>query len=341
MASGVLSRVLTGTGISGVVAPIVATSDWENAIGEITTQTEMGDTNAYYTTIQGINSMAQVGQTWQPTQANQSFMIGQISSSVYQVFAPWHMDTMSIKRLDKVLARSNAGGSSVEFMKSLCKQGVALKLRLMALWGIGAGEGILSGASISDIGSDPSSNSTAVTFDTWWFTQKLNLLMMQVINATKNTASHISVLTSVEMYNYLTHTTIQSTNYIATGSASTIADYLKSVAEAHGREFRLGFDATLAKADSTNTKDIVFINAPGVRLQNEAELSKAVEYKMNAFSINANSVPFNTTMDVGEKSEKIYPETPSQILSGNYEVTATCGVTLRANTSIGLYVQYQ
>lgn len=88
MGSGVLSRVLTGTGISGVVAPIVANSDWEIVVGDMTTQTEKGDTKAYYTTIQGINSLAQIGQTWQPTQVNQNFMIGQIEASVWNVFAP-------------------------------------------------------------------------------------------------------------------------------------------------------------------------------------------------------------------------------------------------------------
>lgn len=338
--SGVLSRVLTGTGISGVVAPITANSDWENAMGEVTTQTKAGMTNAYYTTIEGINSVAQVGQTWQPVQVNQSFMVGQIDASVYQVFAPWMINATDSKRLDMVLSNSNAGGSSVEFLKALCKQGVALKLRLMALWGIGANEGILDGASTLDIGQDPSSNTTAVTFDTFWFAQKLSLAIQKVLNATKNTASHISLLTSIELYNYLVQTTITSTNYIATGSAVTIADYLKKVVESHGREFHIGYDVTLKNADSTGTKDAVLINAPGIRLDNSAELKEASEYKMNSFALNANSVPFNTTMDVGEKYEYQDP-TARGILSGAYEVTATCGVTLRADTAIVSYIQYQ
>lgn len=337
--SGVLSRVLTGTGISGVVAPITANSDWENAIGDVTTQTKAGMTNAYYTTIEGINSVALVGQTWQPTQVNQSFMVGQIDASVYQVFAPWMINTTDSKRLDMVLANSNAGGSSVEFLKSLCKQGVGLKLRLMALWGIGANEGILDGASTYDIGNN-GGNTTAVTFDTFWFAQKLSLGIQKVLTATKNTASHISLLTSIDMYNYLVQTTITSTNYISTGSAVTIADYLKKVVESHGREFHIGFDATLKNADSTSTKDAILINAPGVRLDSSAELKEASEYKINSFALNANSVPFNTTMDVGEKYEYQDP-TARGIMSGAFEVTATCGVTLRADTALVSYVQYQ
>lgn len=339
MSSGVLSRVLTGTGISGVVAPITAESDFENAIGEITTQTEKGDTNAYYTTIQGISSLAQVGQTWQPTQINQSFMIGQIDASVWNVFAPWHINDMDVARLDKVLAKSNAGGSSIEFLKALAKQGVALKLRLMALWGMEAGEGILNGATEMDIGNDPSQNQTIVTVDTFWLARKLNLAILKVINATKGTASHISLLTSLEVYNYLTQTTIVSTNYIATGSAVTIADYLKQVVESHGREFKIGYDVTLSNADSSNQKDAIFINAPGIRLKDHSALKNASEYKMNGFALNANSVPFNTTMDVGEKIEEVQPKF-NKIFSGSYEVTATSGITLRANTSAIIYYQY-
>lgn len=338
--SGVLSRVLTGTGISGVVAPITANSDWENAIGEVTTQTKAGMTNAYYTTIEGINSVSLVGQTWQPTQVNQSFMVGQIDASVYQVFAPWMINAIDSKRLDMVLANSNAGGSSVEFLKALCKQGVALKLRLMALWGVGANEGILDGASTFDIGNDPSSNTTAVTFDTWWFAQKLNLAIQKVLNATKNTASHISLLTSIEMYNYLVQTPIESVKYISTGSAQTIAEFLKGTVESHGREFYIGYDTTLKNADTTGQKDAILINAPGVRLDNSAELKEASEYKLNSFALNANSVPFNTTMDVGEKYEYQDP-TSRGILSGAFEVTATAGVTLRADTAIVSYIQYQ
>lgn len=339
MSSGVLSRVLTGTGISGVVAPIVADSDYEYAIGEVTTQTEKGDTNAYYTTIQGISSLAQVGQTWQPTQVNQSFMIGQIDASVYQVFAPYSINDMDVARLDKVLAKSNAGGSSIEFLKALAKQGVAQKLRLMALWGMEAGEGILNGATEIVIGQDPSNNETIVSVDTFWLTQKLNLAILKVINATKGSASHISLLTSMEIFNFLSQTTIKTTEYVATGSSVTIADYLKKVVESHGREFKIGYDVTLSNADSTSTKDAIFINAPGIRLKNEAELKNATEYKMNGFAINANSVPFNTTLDVGEKIEEVNPKY-NKIFSGSYEVTATCGVTLRANTSAIIYYQY-
>lgn len=340
MGSGVLSRVLTGTSISGVVAPIVANSDWEIVVGDITTQTEMGDTNAYYTTIQGINSLAQIGQTWQPTQVNQNFMIGQIEASVWNVFAPWNITFNDQRRLDKVLSKSNAGGSSIEFLKSLAKQGIAQKLRLMALWGMEAGEGILNGATQINIGQDPSSNETIVTVDTFWLTRKLVLAVNKVINATKNTASEIALLTSLEVYNYLNNTTIKSTDYIATGSAVSIADYLKQVCEKHGRKLEIGFDTTLSKSDTTAQKDAIFINARGLRLKDEAERKAVGEYRINGFALNANSVPFNTTMDVGEKIEKVNPEF-NNIISGSYEVTATCGVTLRAETACVIYYKYQ
>lgn len=340
MGSGILSRVLTGTSISGVVAPITANSDWENAIGEITTQTEKGDTKAYYTTIQGINSLAQIGQTWQPTQVNQSFMIGQIEASVWNVFAPYSINDMDLRRLDKVLAKSNAGGSSLEFLKALAKQGVAQKLRLMALWGMEAGEGIINGATQVNIGTDPSSNESIVTVDTFWLTRKLVLAINKVINATKNTASDISLLTSLEIYNYLHNTTIKSTDYIATGSAVSIADYLKQICTSSGRSLDIGFDTTLSKSDTTSTKDAIFINARGLRLKDESDRKKVGEYRMNGFALNANSVNFNTTIDVGEKIEEVNPKF-NQIISGSYEVTATCGVTLRADTACVIYYKYQ
>lgn len=340
MSSGILSRVLTGTAVSGVVAPIVANSDWEIVIGDITTQTEKGDTNAYYTTIQGINSLAQIGQTWQPTQVNQSFMIGQIEASVWNVLAPWSINDMDVARLDKVLARSNAGGSSIEFLKELAKQGVAQKLRLMALWGMEAGEGILNGATQINIGEDPQGSQTIVTVDPYWLAQKLVLAINNVINATKNTASDIALLTSLEIYTRLHNTTIESTKYIATGSAVTIADYLKQVCKGSGRNLEIGYDTTLSKCDSTKQKDAIFINARGVRLREEEDRKKVGEYQINGFALNAKSVPFNTTMDVGEKIEEVNPKF-NRIFSGSYDVTATCGVTLRADTSCIIYYQYQ
>lgn len=341
MISGILSRELTSSSAKGVISPITAYTDYENALGAVTQLVEAGDTKHYFTTVEGLSSVAQVSQTWQPTRLNQTFMLGQMEASVYRLTSHYAINDIDRDRINKTLSKSNVGGNAVEWLQVLCKQGIEQKVRVMTLHGIGKGEGILNGASTFVIGNDPQSNSTAVTMNPAFLAKKLMQMIQQVLNQVKNTDSHISFLTSLEIYNLLAYTTIESAQYLSTGSAVSILDYIKKVCEVYGRECKIGYDTTLSKADSTGTKDIILVNAPGVMLEN-AGAGDGVVGKVNAFSQNQENISYNSVIDVGAAG--LYSDvnpTYNGLMSGNSYLNCTSGLVLRSGTVIKAELQYQ
>lgn len=334
----ILSRELNGVGIAGILAPQTADTSYENALGDITKFVTLGDTKAYITTIQGINSIASVGRQWTPTKHNQSFMLGQIDIPVYNLNAYYEADRVTRARVNKTLSKSNAGVSMEQLQDSLCVQGIAMKMRAGVLWGYDAGEGILQGATEFAFGNDGSGGETIVAFKTDVLAQRLVSMVNDVMNATMNTGSHISILLSLRAYNYLSRAQIASTTYLQTGSSVSILDYVKEVVTKSGRECKIGYEPTFQNADSTGTKDIIFVNAPGI----ETKAPNAVSRNLNAVGFDGKQITFNSFVDIG--SAGVYKEVnpyDDGKWSGNWYATVTPGATIRANTAQIAYVKYQ
>lgn len=337
--SGILSRELNAVSFKGVVTPFVAVSDYENAIGEITSQASLKNLSAYFTRIDGVNSVAQVGQTWNPTTIDQSFMLGQIKVPIYQINTGWRLDVQTESVIDETLARANAGGNSVMYLNYISTQAVAQKIRLMALFGAKANEGILYGATNYDIGNDPAGASKLTAMQTDFLAMKLSLGIQKLISAVKNTDYYISMLCSQRVYNYLTMTTIDSTKYISTGSAVTIAQYLKNMVREHGKELAIGFDPMFENADTTAQKDLIFINVPKCEKQKgDTNIAGSV----NEFASSVDSIDANTVLDLNIGFDYLKSK---EINAGVTErtacYTASAGITLREESAIKIEIEYQ
>lgn len=337
----ILQRELTGTAIAGILSPQVPLSDYENALGEITQFVTLEDTSAYITTIQGINSIASVGRQWTPTKHNQSFMIGQIKIPVYNLNANFSIDRVQRARINKTLSKSNAGTTIESLYDSLCAQGIAMKVRAGVLWGYDSGEGILANATSFTFGNDGAGGSTIKSFNTAILARRLADMALEVVNATKNTQSLISILTSQRIYNYIAKSQIQSTDYLQLGSSVSVLDYVKQVVEAMGRKCLIGYEPTFANADTTGTKDAIFVNAPGIRTE-QGEQVQGVIKDLNAVGFDGTQIKFNSFVDIG--SAGVYKEVDpyaNGIYSGNWYASVTCGATIRANTAQLAWVDYQ
>lgn len=337
MISGLMNQSVIGTRASGVLAPIVGASDWEAVLGDITKFTKLGGDKHYFTTIPHYNSASQVGKSWLPTRTNQSFVLGQAECDVYNVISTWSVDPITQARIDQVLANTNAGGSAVGYMQALARQGVAQRLRMMGLFGLEAGEGILSGSKEVDIGNAPGGAGTIVTFDPDWLAKKLASFISDIDSAMLNTPSEIVILTSNRIYNILHYARSATQNTIFDGSVVSIADYLKRVVEGTGRKLTIGKDPLLVNANTAKDKDYILILAPGITME---EASANPLMNVNSFGLDVKNISYNTCMDVGENYEEIYPKTYAGV-NGDIKCSATAGVVLRDSVSIAVTAKYQ
>lgn len=330
----ILNRELTGVGIAGLLSEFVAPSDYENALGDVTQFVTSRNTSAYLTTLQGISTISSVTRTWNPTRHNQKFMLGQMKIPVYEVNAYYEITTKDRDVTDESLAQANAGQNAMNILNLCCEQALAQRMRVLTLYGAQADEGILDNVGTFTFGNDPASNQTVQTFDTQWFARKIVTMVNQVLTNMKNFPSAISILTSINIYNYMATTFIESNKYISTGSAVTILDYVKQVVESQGREFRIGYDDTFSKRGTTNDKDYFFVNAPGLQNSDGEGISKGI----NSVAFNANTFKANTFIDKGAKGffeEKNYGGNPvNGVISGNWYGTVTCGVSTRQQAGL-------
>lgn len=337
MISGLMNQSIIGTRAVGVVAPNIGASDWEELVGDMTNFTKIGGDKHYFTTIPHFNSASQVGKSYIPTRTNQSFALGQLEADVYTLTASWSVDQITQARIDQVLANTGAGGSTIGYMQALARQGISQRLRLMGLFGLESGEGIISGSKSVDLGDDPDGNSTIKKQNPDWLAKQLADFISDIESNMLNTASEIVILTSNEIYNALHYKRSATQNTIFDGSVVSIADYLTRVVEGTGRKLIIGKDPILAKADSTKVKDLIVIVAPGIT---EESAKGNPDLNVNSFGLEVKNIPYNTCMDVGQRTEKIYPESYAG-MNGDIKCSATAGVVLRAGVSIVIKAQYQ
>lgn len=330
----ILNRELTGVGIAGLLSEFVAPSDYENALGDVTKFVTSRNTSAYLTTLQGISTVSSVTRTWNPTRHNQKFMLGQMKIPVYEVNAYYEITTKDRDVVDESLARANAGQNAMGILKLCCEQALAQRMRVLALYGAQADEGILDNVGTFTFGNDPAGSQTVQSYDTSWFARKIMMMINQVISNMKNSPSAISILTSLEIYNFMATNYIESSKYISTGSAKTILDYVKGAVEEQGREFLIGYDDTFSKRGSDGDKDYFFVNAPGMRNSDGEGVSKGI----NSVAFSANSFKANSFIDKGAREffeEKNYGGNPvNGVISGNWYGTVTCGVTTRQQSGL-------
>lgn len=337
MISGLMNQSVIGTRAAGVVAPIVGSSDWEAVLGDVTNFTKIGGDKHYFTTIPHFNSASQVGKSWMPTRTNQSFLLGQAEADVYNVSSTWSIDPVTQARIDQILANTNAGGSAVGYMQALAKQGIGQRLRMMGLFGLEAGEGIISGAKEVDMGNDPQANQTIKTYNSDWLAKKLASYISEIDSNMLNTSSEIVILTSNRIYNELHYARSATQNTIFDGSVVSIADYLKRVVEGTGRTLKIGKDPILTNSASNGQKDHILILAPGISME-QAETDPL--NSVNSFGLEVKNITYNTCMDIGQKVEKIYPETYAG-LNGDIMCSATAGVVLRDGVAFAVTAKYQ
>lgn len=335
MISGLMNQSIIATRATGVLAPIVGASDWEEVLGETTNFTKIGGDKHYFTTIPHFNSSSQVGKTWIPTRTNQSFVLGQAEADVYNIASTWSVDPVSRARIDQVLAKTEAGGNTISYMQALARQGVAQRIRMMGLFGLEAGEGIISGSKEIDIGNDPDSNTTIKTFNPDWLGKKLASFISDLDSAMLNTPSEIVILTSNRIYNELHYQRTATQNTIFDGSVVSIADYLYRVVKGTGRELKIGKDPLLENANSTKDKDYILIVAPGI-----TEEASQSGLSVNSFGLDIKQIPYNTCMDVGEKRETTYPETYAGV-NGDFLCSVTSGIVLRDSVSLAITAKFK
>lgn len=334
MPSGLLKRVVNSSQAPGVAASFVGVSDWEMCFGEKTNYTTLGRAKHYITTINDYTSIAEVGKFFMPTPQNQNFMLGQMEIDVYNVGASWSINIVDKARIDETLSATNTGGNAVQWFQSLARQGIGQRFRIMGLFGIEAGEGILTGAKQVSLGNDPSNNSKISTMSPDWLGRKIGDIISELDASMLNTSSEIVILTSIEIYNALHFKRGTTSDTIFQGSVVSIADYLKKVVEGTGRKLTIGKEPLFSKADSTKAKDFIFIVAPGLELDNQAG-----DLSVNQFGKEVNNIPYNTCFDFGQKVDTVFPET-YQGLSGRTLISGTCGFTLRDGISVKIEVEY-
>lgn len=333
MISGLMNRSVIASSAVGVVAPIIGNSDWESVLGEVTNFTKIGGDKHYFTTIPSFTSIAQVGKTWSPTRTNQSFLLGQAECDVYTITSTWSVDAITQARMDQVLANTGAGGNTVSYLQALAKQGIGQRLRNIGLFGLEAGEGIISASTEIDLGNDPAGNTKLSQMNADWLGKQLASLISQIDSAMLNTPSEIVILTSNRVYNLLNYARTQTAESIFNGSVVSIADYLKKVVEGTGRKLTIGKDPTLENANA-GTKDIILIVAPGI--SEEASREKA---SVNQFGLEVKTIDYNTCLDMGEYQEKIYPESYMGV-NGDIKCSCTAGIVLRDNISLAVSAQF-
>lgn len=337
MISGLMNQSIIGTRAVGVVAPNIGASDWEELVGDMTNFTKIGGDKHYFTTIPHFNSASQVGKSYIPTRTNQSFALGQLEADVYTLTASWSVDPVTQARIDQVLANTGAGGSTVGYMQALARQGIAQRLRLMGLYGLESGEGIISGSKQIDLGNDPDGNSTITKMNPDWLAKQIADFISDIESNMLNTASEIVILTSNEIYNALYYKRSATKDTVFEGSVVSIADYLTRVVEGTGRKLIIGKDPILSKADTTKVKDFIVICAPGIT---EESAKLRPELNVNSFGLEVKNIPYNTCMDVGQRVEKVYPETYAGI-NGDIMCSVTSGVVLREGVSLVVKAQYK
>lgn len=331
MISGLMNRSVIGSSAVGVLAPIVGQSEWSDALGEITNFTKIGGDKHYFTTIPHFNSASQVGKSWMPTRTNQSFLLGQAECDVYTISSTWSIDPVTQARVDEVLAKTGAGGSTIGYMQALAKQGISQRLRVMGLFGLEQGEGLISGSTEIALGNDPANNSTWASYDPDWLGVKLASFIARLDSQMLNTPSEIVMLTSNNVYNELHYKRTTTKGSIFDGSIVSIADYLKKCVEGTGRELKIIKDPILAKADSTKTQDLLLIVAPGI----DSQTAQNDKLSVSRFGQEVKEIKYNTCIDLGEWRETTYPDT-YQGSNGAILCSATAGIVLRDSVSLVL-----
>lgn len=340
--SYLLQQVGAGRFNELILADHSVKSDWREAIGRVGFQAKRGQQKYYIPLLGGINTMSTISQGWVPSEHNQSFLLTQKEVNVYQNTAKYSFNEYEQDALDNTFGALNVRTNTFDLYKYACEQAIAQRAERMALYGLQAGEGILSGASSFVFGNDSSSNSTVVTYDVQFFANKIMMMVQQVLNSVYNTQSKIVILTSNRIYNYMVEQSVPFVFGGENGGVCSILEYVKRFVEKAGIECFVGVVPTFEDADSTGNKDYFFVCAPNY-VPNLSKGDKLAE-NINAIDRALNAETPNTFMDGGAtQGTALYVPNVNfnGVVSGRFELTQTAGVTITPQAVWLAELQYQ
>lgn len=330
----ILLREASGFVVPGVVSPQVGSTEYQKAFGKITTF--LGDnTSLYYNYLTSVSTIAKVTQTWTSERHAQNATLGQVKLPRYLITAQYSYNKIA----QEVFEKNSNGISFKELQDNMCLQAIAQKIRIGALFGFGAGEGLFANASSFTFGNDPDSNSTAQTYNPAWFRNKILEMVRNLLNDVKGMTDRVVIFTSRRLDYLINISVVSLTESQKPGAGiDTIGGSIKRLVEdGFGIKCEVILDDTLENANSTQNKDLFVAIAPGFDM--EVTQSGGVDGKINVVGQGTNSINYNTTFDIGAGGRTIEERYPVNYngggtFGGEHIARITSGYSLRPEAVI-------
>lgn len=335
----ILLREASGFVVPGVVTPQVGSTEYQKAFGKITTFLG-ADTSLYYNYLTSISTIAKVTQTWTSERHAQNATLGQVKLPRYFITAQYSYNKIA----QEVFEKNTSGISFQQLQDNLCLQAIAQKIRIGALFGFGAGEGLFANASSFTIDRDPSNNTTAQTFDSAWFRNKIMQMVRNLLSDVKGMTDRVVIFTSRRLEYEINTKIVSLTESQKPGAGvDTIGGSIKRLVEdGFGIKCEIILDDTLENGNSTQDKDLFVVVAPG--FDSKVTASGGIDGKINIVGEN-NSISYNTTFDIGASGRTIEERYPTNYngggtFGGEHVARVTSGYSLRPEAVIKAEISF-
>lgn len=304
-----LNRQITSTTNPNIITPLIATSDYEMALGEVATL-RVVDSSYNIKEISKVGAGVSVSNSWNVENAISAQVIeGMKTFSTYTLSAKY-----SYSELKALNFQENMGVSYQEALDSVCDVALGFKNRDLVLHGVSANEGLVSA-------------SDEIQLSSAWKSLDSGKLLQEIMNAISelrykqaNQIEEITILMPYELSSYIELLLLNTSTFLNSGSTETLTSALQTlIKKAIGIEVKIGYDATLIDASSNYQMLIV--------------ATKRKQVSNDKFMQTTNALLSNTLQ---ARSELISQTNPAYngYLSGYQYVKGTSGIVTRDKASV-------
>lgn len=315
--------------------PQNAPTHFEKALGAKDNLVTTEYTEKYFRSIFA-QTASDVGQTWRHSNTFQDIGISQVKVPTYLIQAGYQFDFVKQGRFDKTL--EGTGASYQQLQERATIQAIALRYPSACWFGIGAGEGLLNGATSFELGTDPKGNSNLFTYDPVWFRNKVLEMARLLLNGCQNRVYEINIFTSIRALNAINTMVLPLLDSQRNGGGiDTIGGVIKRMIE-EAFDFK---DSKLVvnmyveprfegKGGNANTDLFVMLSKELGTNDSMSELEKLT----NSIG-EENTEHANTLMDFGAEGIKLVPIPANPlIMQGTAYSVITSGYTARKEAVI-------
>lgn len=304
-----LNRQITSTTNPNVITPLIATSDYELALGEIA-PLRIVDSQYNIKELSKVGAGVSVSNSWNVENATNAQAIeGLKSYNTYTLSAKYSYSEMRALNFQE-----NMGVSYQEALDSVCDIALGFKNRDLVLHGVLANEGLLANSDEIQL------SSAWKSLDSGKLLQEILSAIAELRNNQANQIEEITILMPYELSSYIELLLLNTSTFLNSGSTETLSSALQMlIKKSIGIEVKIGYDATLI--DSSNNYQMLIVATKRTQVSNDKLMQ------------NVNALMSNTLQARSDLTAQTNPAY-NGYMSGYQFIKATSGIVTREKSSV-------